>query len=618
MNNLYVFDLEGDGLTPTKIHVLSVKNLGSGKVGSTADYDTMKRLFLNGDNTLICHNAARFDVPVVERILDIKVKAKVIDTLPLSWYLEFTNKRHGLESWGEKLGTKKPEVEDWVGLSYEEYKHRCESDVEINHKLWELLWGKLLELYESEEEALKFIDYLMFKMDCAREQERSRWKLDVVLCRKSLEEMEALKQEKVKSLAEAMPSVPILNKKTKPKRPYKMDGSYSATGQKWFDILKGKGLDEDYDGTVTIVVGYKEPNPGSVPQVKDWLESLGWKPETFKFVKKDNGEVKQIPQINLERGQGICPSIKKLYEVEPRLEILDGLSILTHRISILKGFLSAMDSEGYVKAEIQGLTNTLRFKHAVCVNLPGVRAEYGKIIRGCLIAPEGYELCGSDMCGLEDRTKQHYMWRFDKEYVKEMMTPDFDPHLSLAVFAGALTKEQSDAHKNKDEDYGSIRHAYKQTNYASTYGARAATIARAAGVSVVEGKALHEAYWKRNWSLKAIPKTIKTKTLFGSMWLKNPVSGFWYSLRAEKDIFSTLNQGTGTYCFDMWVKEVRKKRSQLTGQFHDEIILTVKEGYREECTKLLKNAIATVNKNLKLNRDLDVDVQFGKTYADIH
>jgi hypothetical protein len=45
--------------------------------------------------------------------------------------------------------------------------------------------------------------------------------------------------------------------------------------------------------------------------------------------------------------------------------------------------------------------------------------------------------------------------------------------------------------------------------------------------------------------MNAFEETIKT------MWLYNPVSKFWYSA-IYKDIFSTLNQGTGVYCFDTW------------------------------------------------------------------
>ena len=104
----------------------------------------------------------------------------------------------------------------------------------------------------------------------------------------------------------------------------------------------------------------------------------------------------------------------------------------------------------------------------------------------------------------------------------------------------------------------------------------------------------------------------------GQKWLFNPVSRLWYSLRYDKDRFSTLNQGTGVYCFDIWVKFVRSKRPQLSGQMHDEIIIEVKKGNRGKAEALLKWAVKETNKLLNLNRELDVDVQFGQSYADIH
>lgn len=92
----------------------------------------------------------------------------------------------------------------------------------------------------------------------------------------------------------------------------------------------------------------------------------------------------------------------------------------------------------------------------------------------------------------------------------------------------------------------------------------------------------------------------------------------WYYLKAEKDRFSTLNQGTGTFCFDLWVKFILEARPQLTADFHDEVVLEVRKGNRDKATKLLKDCVGKVNDRLKLNRELDVDVSFGPTYADIH
>jgi len=102
------------------------------------------------------------------------------------------------------------------------------------------------------------------------------------------------------------------------------------------------------------------------------------------------------------------------------------------------------------------------------------------------------------------------------------------------------------------------------------------------------------------------------------MWLYNPVSKLWYSLRYEKDRFSTLNQSTGVFCFDSWIREFRSVRPQLTAQFHDEVVLTVKQGAEDKCRKMLKDAINRVNDKLKLNIKLDVDIQFGPDYSRIH
>ena len=49
-----------------------------------------------------------------------------------------------------------------------------------------------------------------------------------------------------------------------------------------------------------------------------------------------------------------------------------------------------------------------------------------------------------------------------------------------------------------------------------------------------------------------------------------------------------------------------------------EVILTIKKGHREGCTKLLRDAIKKTNEQLNLNRELDIDVQYGNSYANIH
>lgn len=142
-----VFDIETDGLLDrlTKIHVFSWSVVGSGEVHSTNDLSTIQEVMFKA-TTAIGHNIVGFDIPALIKF-GITTDANIIDTLALSWYLEPKRERHGLAHWGATVGVKKPEVEDWDNLTYEEYKHRCEEDVKINLEVWSILERKLKRLY---------------------------------------------------------------------------------------------------------------------------------------------------------------------------------------------------------------------------------------------------------------------------------------------------------------------------------------------------------------------------------------------------------------------------------------------------------------------------------------
>jgi hypothetical protein len=611
-----VFDIETDGLLDelTKIHVLSWSN-DMGEVKHTHDYDEMRYVLLNSE-TLVGHNIIRFDIPAVEKVLGIEVKARLIDTLALSWYLHHDRMKHGLESYGEDYGVHKPVIKDWKTLTPQVYAHRCDKDVKINNRLWRDLDLKLNKLYQDPTEKDRLIDYLTFKLDCAREQEALRWKLDVDKAQAAYDEIMALKVEKVEQLAEAMPRKTLTRMASRPKVMHKKDGSLSSHGEKWVDLCKEYKQPET---TMQFVVktGEERGNPNSNDQVKDWLYSLGWKPRTYKFLRdKVTGDERQIEQVR-KNGE-LCGSVKELAEVDQAVDLLDGLTVLTHRAGILKSFLEC-HKDGWLEASIAGLTNTFRFKHyRPLVNLPGVDKPYGDVIRGCLTCPDGYILSGADMTSLEDTTKRHYMKPLDPDYVEAMSREGFDPHLDLALHAGVITQDDIDKHNSGERSLKALRKNYKVVNYSATYGVGAPKLARETGMSKSEAKTLLEAFWSRNWAIEKVASTLRVRELFNGMWLKNPVSGFWHSLRSDKDRFSTLNQSTGVYCFDSWVKECRGMGLKTIGQFHDEIIVLTKEGDEDKTENIMQMSINNVNDAINLNVPLGTDVQFGNTYADIH
>ena len=634
--NTYVIDIETDGLVSNKIHVMSVGYVdkeGHWQIKSTKDYDVMRDVMSNPDNIVVGHYFKSFDAVELERVLNFKIQAFIIDTLPLSWYVFATRKARtfGLEDFGVDFGIEKPKVDDWEGLAYEEYKYRCEEDVKINIQLWNNLKQYLLELYGSWEDVMKFIRYIMFKMDCVVHQQLQKCKVDVNKINSNLKLLVPLVEEKESALKMAMPEGKVI--RTKPKAMYKKDKSISESGKKWFEILREKELPID---TIEI---RDEANPSSTKQLKDWLFSIGWEPETFKD--GSNGDVPQVKD-----GDDLCRSVTKLIPNNPELDHLNGLTILTHRIAVLKSFLASVDDRGYVIAGMQGLTNTLRLKHMKPIaNLPkvtgdikkaldkgssleeAIRNNYwdGQIIRECIVAPKGYELCGSDVVSLEDNTKRHYMWNYDPEYVTEQMEDGFDPHLSLALYAGAITAKEVDEHKLFEETHGKqgvshkdIRNMYKQANYSCIYGVGAPKLSKATGLTQKEAKKLISDYWNRNWSIKHLPNDITTKVVCEQMWLQNPVNKFWYSVRSEKDIFSTLNQGTGSFVFDMWLKYMDLNGINPFLQYHDEHLSLSKIGEREKTKEIINKSIQQANDVLRLNILIEVDTKFGNNYAEVH
>ena len=610
-----VFDLESDGLLDklTKIHVFSWSVVGSGVVHSTSDLSTIQEV-LHKATTVVGHNIVCYDLPALAKF-GIHTDADIIDTLPLSWYLEPNRARHGLAFWGESLGIKKPEIDDWSNLSLAEYTNRCEEDVKINLATLEFLERKLRRLYPEEAEGKRLTDYLVFKMVCLRDQEQHGWRLDVPKAKGLQSTLSNMKESSQSELANSMPKKPITKVMNPPKVMHKKDGTLSSRGEAWQQLLKESYLPASTMQPVTILVGHEDGNPSSHEQVKDWLYSLGWKPETFKYVRGDNfGEERKIAQIR--DGSELCKSVTKLTEVDPAVGLLEDLTVISHRLSIINAFLEC-EVDGWLTAGASGLTNTFRFKHRKpLVNLPSVEKPWGAEVRGCLIAPEGEVLVGCDMVSLEDTTKRHYMQPLDPAYVAEMQRGGFDPHLDLAKHAGAVTQDQIDQHVAGTINLGSVRKSYKAANYSCVYGVGPATLSRATGLTQGEAKKLIDAYWERNWAVQKVAETRKVRQINGENWILNEVSGFWHSLRSDKDRWSTTNQSTGVYCFDRFVMLVKAAGEKVVGQFHDEVIIATDDSKRTE--RALLECKDKLNELMKLNVPLGIDYAVGENYAEIH
>ena len=173
--------------------------------------------------------------------------------------------------------------------------------------------------------------------------------------------------------------------------------------------------------------------------------------------------------------------------------------------------------------------------------------------------------------------------------------------------------------KERFDRLKSMRKGAKVVNYSSLYGVGAKTLSRQSSMSLDKSSRLLEAFWELNKAILVISKETKVKkTRDGQKWVYNPVSGFWYSLRHDKDIWSTINQSTGVYCFDTWLGYCVKGGLKAIGQFHDESIFLVKKGDEPETVRVIEESMRKTNEKLKLNVTLSTSPEFGDNYSEIH
>ena len=68
----------------------------------------------------------------------------------------------------------------------------------------------------------------------------------------------------------------------------------------------------------------------------------------------------------------------------------------------------------------------------------------------------------------------------------------------------------------------------------------------------------------------------------------------------------------------MWLGYIFNEVDKITLQSHDEGGWIIRKGKRKAFEKILKDSIEKVNKKLSLNRDMDIDIQWGENYACVH
>ena len=406
-----VYDIETDGLDATTIWVLVAYNLDTDQMYTFSDHDNLHgsiadgvRLLENAE-LLIGHNIIGFDNRQVDKLYNTNLNDKRNhDTFIMSQVLRYKRKhRHGLAGWGEALGNKKIEYDDWSHYNREMLKY-CKQDVLVNRDVY----LKLLEEYKRiHARNPKIKEGLKVEHDVAVFNARVRehgWLLQTDKAKSTLSAMSS-RMDEIESIIE-----PLLGNKTvyidkEPKTPkYKKNGEYNANTVRILSEYFGHAVDPS--DTHLMPAGgefqrtKEEPiELGSTDLVKDWMLNNGWKPDEYQKKKIGFEWVTMGPKLtetSLNAWKPYGPLVSEYYT-------------LRSRKSVIEGWL-----EKQVNGRLHGNmwtcgTPTFRCRHEVIVNLPAVDAEWGKEIRELLVADDGYVVVGADSSGNQLRGLCHYV-----------------------------------------------------------------------------------------------------------------------------------------------------------------------------------------------------------------
>ena len=139
-----VFDIETNGLEPTLIWCVAVREVSTAKELVFTSEVAFKDYFYSEQMEIIGHNIIGYDIPALKKLWNVDfTDKKVTDTLVMSRLSNPSRDGgHSLENWGAKLGCPKGEHNDWTVYT-ESMVEYCKQDVRVNERVYTALLNEL-------------------------------------------------------------------------------------------------------------------------------------------------------------------------------------------------------------------------------------------------------------------------------------------------------------------------------------------------------------------------------------------------------------------------------------------------------------------------------------------
>lgn len=422
-----VADLEANGLLDdaTTIWCAVFKDITTKEVfrfhHGQPNWEKECQAFLDECEVLVMHNGIGYDKPLLRKLWDYNYTGKLVDTLLISRLHKPNRLRprnmkgkagpHSIEAWGYRLGRGKPEHEDWSQFS-DAMLYRCEEDVEINYLVMNYLHkeGKQHNWTDAYNLTFKLFNILQL-------QEEYGWLVDRPYMERCVGQLTHWIDRIDSSVTSYLPTVVVVEEgKVKGeynhiKKPFVKSGAYAAPVSNWLNSLGDLHPYNSTSHSGNIICGpfsrvdFRKTNLNSQDEVKKYLLEDGWIPQHWNYKKdpksgkpmKDNtGQlIKTSPKLSQsDEFIGVNGKVGKL--LAKRIQV-------RHRRSNIEGWINSIRPDGRIAGRVTGVATTGRMKHAGIVNVPGEEAFYGKQMRRCFIAKEGFTLVSADAKSCQDR-----------------------------------------------------------------------------------------------------------------------------------------------------------------------------------------------------------------------
>jgi hypothetical protein len=195
-------------------------------------------------------------------------------------------------------------------------------------------------------------------------------------------------------------------------------GKLDSHTKRWFGIPADSNIGLDTPELLPAVGAYCRiefvgGDVGNTNTVKDYLYTIGWKPDEWNWKKINGNFVKVSAKLS-------DSSLAPLGRVG---EVLSEYYTLRSRHSVMKGWFPHIDENSRLHGDVFSIgTPTFRQTHKIIANLPSGKAVLGPEIRKLFIARPGYKLVSADSAGCQLRLLAHFMG--DDNYTREVLEGD--------------------------------------------------------------------------------------------------------------------------------------------------------------------------------------------------